>query len=214
MKQNWDHWEARLRALAKDGMVNAEQYDQERYAEVLAIADQIAHYHPPAATKALISLKPIAPVTPKVDVRGIVFRDDAVLLVRELMDGGRWTLPGGWVDIDQSPSEAVEREVLEETGYRVKAARLILLVDKRSPRHQHPPDLNHIYKLFFLCDLLDDQPVQPQQASAKNLETANAAFFHEAQIAALDLSLGRVTAAQLARCFAHFRTPSLPPEFD
>ena len=42
--------------------------------------------------------------TPKVGVRGAVFRDDRILLVRETADEHRWTLPGGWADVNESPS--------------------------------------------------------------------------------------------------------------
>ena len=55
--------------------------------------------------------------TPKLDVRGVVFREDQILLVKELADGG-WTLPGGWIDLNEPPTRAAEREVWEESGYR------------------------------------------------------------------------------------------------
>ena len=52
--------------------------------------------------------------TPKVDVRGAVIEDGRILLVREIADSGRWTMPGGWADVNQSPSECVIRELREE----------------------------------------------------------------------------------------------------
>lgn len=211
-KTQWAEWAARLRSLASEGIPDADKFDRERYNELVALADRMASESSDSTVP--YPLKPKAPITPKVDVRGVVFRGDAILLVRELIDNGRWTLPGGWVDINQSPSEAVEREVLEETGYVVRAARLIMLVDKRNPRHAHPPDANHIYKIFIWCELLDDQRSIPTQESAKNQETADAAFFTEAQTDRLDLSVGRVTPAQLARCFVYHHAPHLPPEFD
>ncbi len=66
--------------------------------------------------------------TPKVDVRGAVFQEGCLLMVRERMDGG-WTLPGGWADVGDVPSEAAEREVLEEAGFIVKARKLIGVYD-------------------------------------------------------------------------------------
>ena len=56
-------------------------------------------------------------VTPKVEVRGAVFRaaDEHVLLVRETADG-LWTLPGGWADVNDSPSGAIRREIEQEVG--------------------------------------------------------------------------------------------------
>src|SRR5207248_10783872 len=89
--------------------------------------------------------------TPKVDVRAAVFRDDKVLLVQERSDGG-WTLPGGWCDVGEAPGVAAAREVEEESGYRVRTAKLLAVYDKL--RHEHPPESLHAYKLFFRCDLI------------------------------------------------------------
>ena len=66
---------------------------------------------------------------------------------------GRWTLPGGWVDVGESPSEAVTREVREESGYETRAVKLLALYDR--DRHAHPPHPWHIWKACFLCELLD-----------------------------------------------------------
>jgi ADP-ribose pyrophosphatase YjhB (NUDIX family) len=142
--------------------------------------------------------------TPKVDVRGVVFRDDRILLVRELLDGGRWTLPGGWADVDDRPSEAVEREVWEESGYRVQAQKLLAVYDRRLHGHT-PPSSWGIYKLFFLCSLIGGQP-------SASIETADAAFFAEGEIP--ELSLGRVTPVEIQRLFEHHRHPSWPTDFD
>jgi ADP-ribose pyrophosphatase YjhB (NUDIX family) len=140
--------------------------------------------------------------TPKVDVRGVVFRDDAVLLVRELRDN-RWTLPGGWADIGDSPAQATEREVREESGYLVRAVKLIACYDRN--RHGHPPFVFHIYKLFFQCELLGGTPVD-------SAETSEARFFGEDEIP--ELSLPRVTPAQIKRFFDHHRHPDWPTDFD
>ncbi len=89
--------------------------------------------------------------TPKVDVRGAVFRDRKILMVREISDGG-WTLPGGWADVHQTARECVEREIREESGFEARAVKLAAVYDYR--RQGHPqPQLRSIYKLFFLCEL-------------------------------------------------------------
>ncbi len=85
--------------------------------------------------------------TPKVDTRGVVFRDGALLMVKELEDG-RWTLPGGWADILESLREAVEREVFEESGFRTRAVKLLAVFDRSKHPHE-PPYPYHIYKLFM-----------------------------------------------------------------
>jgi len=125
-----------------------------------------------------------------------------VLLVRERSDG-RWTLPGGWVDVNDSPSQAVEREVREESGYQARAVKLAALIDKN--RHPHPPGVFHIYKLLFLCELTGGSP-------ATSAETDAVQFF--ALTALPELSTGRILAAQIERAYQHRLNPALPTEFD
>jgi len=59
---------------------------------------------------------------PKVAVGVAVFRDDRLLLVRRVMEPGRgrWTVPGGYVDIGEDPRAAAAREVAEEASVVVK----------------------------------------------------------------------------------------------
>jgi ADP-ribose pyrophosphatase YjhB (NUDIX family) len=132
----------------------------------------------------------------------VVFRDGAILLVKERQDG-LWALPGGWADVNESPSEAVVREVFEESGYQTRAIKLLALYDRR--KHAHPPHLYHIYKLFFCCELLGGTP-------APSLETEAVGFFQEHALP--ELSIMRVTPAQIARLFEHYRHPNWPTDFD
>ena len=140
--------------------------------------------------------------TPKVDVRGIVFCDDKILLVKELRDG-RWTLPGGWADVNDSPAEATVREIYEESGYHTRAVKMLACYDRN--KHGHPFHTFHIYKLFFLCELAGGEP-------ADSIETAGATFFAEDEIP--ELSLPRVTPEQIKRFFKHHRHPEWPTDFD
>lgn len=141
--------------------------------------------------------------TPKVDVRGAVFRDNAILLVREASDG-RWALPGGWADVHDSPSESVVREIAEESGFETKVRKLAAVLDRS--RHPHVPVRPfHIYKMFFVCELTGGAP-------RPNHEIQDVGFFEEDAIP--ELSLGRVLPFQIERMFAHWRRPDLPTEFD
>ncbi|MGO8749737.1 MAG: NUDIX hydrolase [Thermoguttaceae bacterium] len=202
----WLRWSRQLMALAQNGLTYSNSpYDVERYEAVRRIAAEMMADRTGTDQERIVSLfaGESGYATPKVDVRGVVFRDDAILLVKEREDGG-WTLPGGWADVNESPREAVEREVVEESGYQVRATKLLALLDRA--KHPHvPPFPFHIYKVFILCDLIGGE-------AAASKETEAVGFFRENEIP--ELSVARTTPGQLARLFEHRRRPDLAPDFD
>jgi ADP-ribose pyrophosphatase YjhB (NUDIX family) len=198
-------WARQVQAIAQNGLTfTHDPFDRERYTQLSALVTELLAAHlqlPQAAAQALWDGER-GYATPKVDVRGGIFRGEEVLLVRERSDGC-WTLPGGWVDVNDAPAAAVEREIREESGYRARAVKLAALVDKN--RHPHPPGIYHIYKLFFVCELLGGSP-------AVSAETDAVDFF---PLAALpELSRGRVLESQIVRLFEHWRQPALATDFD
>lgn len=203
---DWLAWARRLRAVAQTGLAySRDGYDLERFAEIRDIAEGMlgALTGTPPQRIRDIYLPERGYPTPKVDVRAGVFRDGAVLLVREASDG-RWSLPGGWADEHESPRQSVEREVLEESGFRVRAVKLVAIKD-RSLHPYRPPHLDRIYKVFFLCELLGGAPAQ-------SLETTAAGFF---PLAALpELSSGRTLREDIEALATHHHTRHLPPWFD
>jgi ADP-ribose pyrophosphatase YjhB (NUDIX family) len=200
-------WARQLQAIAQAGLAFAEPspYDRERYEQVRRIAAEMLERPGGPSADALEQAfsAEFGYPTPKLDIRGAVFRDDAVLLVRERSDG-RWTLPGGWVDVGESPSEAVAREVLEESGYSTRPVRLLALYDR--DRQDHPPHAWHIWKAIFLCELTDDRQ------APLGAETSAAQFFPRGELP--ELSLGRVTPRQIERFFEHGLHPEWPSDFD
>ena len=204
-RPRWLEWAQRLQALAQSGLTYTKNaFEIERYEGVREIAAEIVSAHSDmdvAQVRDLFATEG-GYATPKVDVRGVVFDDERILLVKELRDG-RWTLPGGWADVNDSPAQATEREIFEESGYRARAVKLLACYDRN--RHGHPPYGFHIYKLFFQCELTGGAP-------AESIETGGVGFYAEDQIPAL--SLPRVTPAQIARFFAHYRHPEWPTDFD
>jgi ADP-ribose pyrophosphatase YjhB (NUDIX family) len=198
----------KLSALAQDGLTyGADEYDLDRYRQLSQLAAELfsAVSGRPAEELAVELGRDSGYATPKIDVRGAIFDDhERVLLMREKTDG-LWSLPGGWADPGDTPSAAVTREILEETGYHSSAVKLIACWDREL--QGHPPPLPvHVYKLFFLCRR--DGAVQPPAA----LETLEVGWFG---LGALPpLSLGRVNHRQLDRALAHHRDPALPTEFD
>ncbi len=180
----------RIRAIAQTGLEYCtDPYDRERYEELTGIShDLLAALtdRAPAAIDAIFLPERGYP-TPKIDVRGGVFRNDEVLLVQESADQ-RWTLPGGWGDEHESARQSIEREVLEESGFEVRAMRLVALKD-RSLHPYTPVRLERIYKLFFLCELVGGAP-------ATSLETSAVGWF---KLDALpELSLGRTLPEDIA----------------
>lgn len=202
---SWLSWGRKLRAIAQTGLTfSEEQYDRERYEQVRAIAAEMLAAHTDAEPEYLRGLfeREEGYATPKVDVRAGVFRDGGILLVRERRDG-LWTLPGGWADVNDAPSEAIEREVREESGFEARAVKLAAVFDRRG--HGHPPSPRHTYKLFFLCELLGG-------AATLSYETDGVEFF--AEDALPPLSLPRVTPEEIALLFRHQREPQRPTDFD
>jgi ADP-ribose pyrophosphatase YjhB (NUDIX family) len=198
-------WARKVQAIAQNGLAfTRDPFDRERYAQLAELVAQLLSRElemPVAAARALWADEH-GYATPKVDVRGGVFLDERVLLVRERADG-RWTLPGGWVDVNDAPSEAVAREIYEESGYRARPVKLAALVDKN--RHPHPPGVHHIYKLFFVCELLGGAPLASNETDAVD-------FFPVHELP--PLSTGRVLASQIERLYQHRIDPSLPTDFD
>ena len=137
------------------------------------------------------------------DVRGVVFRDNKILLVREKLDGG-WTLPGGWVEVGETPSEAVEKEVWEESGFRTKAVKMLAFYDR--DKQGHPPHPYHIYKACFLCEIVSGE-------AQTSMETTEVAFFGRNEIPS-DLSFSRVMHKHIDRFFDHKEHPEWQTDFD
>lgn len=207
MNQNpqWLDWAQKLAAIAQSGLAYTRNpFERDRYQEVLTIAARMLAENSDSAFERVKDLieNERGYATPKLDVRGVVFKDDRILMVKELADGG-WTLPGGFIDVGEPPSRAVEREVWEESGYQVKAVKMLAVYDRNL--HGHPPYIFHLYKLFIRCELLGGKP-------ADSVETAGANFFAEDNHP--PLSIARFTEEELHSMFRHMRQPNLPTDFD
>ncbi|RKN71882.1 NUDIX hydrolase [Paenibacillus ginsengarvi] len=201
MNENrWLEWTQRIQAIAQTGLTYAKDgYDLERYEELREISIAMMREQtglPYAVVKELFASETGYP-TPKVDVRGVVFQDGKLLLVREKSDG-KWTLPGGWADIGYTPKEVAVKEIREESGLLVRAVKLLAVLDKKC--HPHPPEAYYIYKLFILCEQIGG-------SLEAGLETSAAAFFAESELAGLELSLNRATESQIRLMFEYGRNP-------
>lgn len=199
-------WAKKLAAISQNGLnFTRDPYDKLRFADVREIAAEMlargAGVPPAQIIEVLAGEGGYA--TPKVDVRGVVFRRGKILLVREKSDH-RWTLPGGWADVGESPAECVVREIREESGFAAKTEKLLAVFDREKHGHR-PKYLFHIYKLFFRCKIIGGR--------AKPGEETDAVRFFSAD-ALPELSLPRVTAEQIAHFFQHAENPDWPASFD
>jgi ADP-ribose pyrophosphatase YjhB (NUDIX family) len=195
----------RLHALARTGLhFTRDEYDRERYAEIERIAAELltGEAHEDRARLLALWRTETGYVTPKIEVRGATFRDGRVLLVRETADG-LWTLPGGWVDVNETPSEAVEKEIEQESGFRARAVKLAALYDRR--RHGHGESLHHGWKAFFLCEITGGE-------ARGSYETDAVDFFDPDDLP--PMSLGRSTPRQVAGMLEHWHDRDRPTEFD
>ena len=205
MPTRWIEWARKLQSIAQTGLYyTANAYDAQRYEAVRDIAAEMLAQ--PAdmdvAQLADVLIREVGPGTPKVVVRGAAFRDDRILLVRESADGG-WAAPGGWAEVNEPPSRAVEREVWEESGFEVRARRIIYVEDKELRGLRQVPF--HVYTIFFLCDIVAGEP-------KTSLETTEVGFFAEGQPP--PFSTTRTTAEAVARAFDFHRNRDLPARFD
>jgi len=199
-------WARRIESLAATGLHYTENpYDVQRYEYLRDVAAEMFAHLTGADVETVRGTLggEFGPGTPKLVVRAAVFKDDRILLVRESADGA-WAMPGGWAEVNEPPSVAVQREVFEETGYEVRAERLYHLHDpmSNSARADKP---FHIYTIFFLCKLLGG-------SARTSLETTEVGFFAEDDLP--PLSLSRNTHEQIAGAFHAGRNPDRPACFD
>lgn len=196
----------RIQALAETGLEYSENsYDRERYTELHEISLQIL------SRLTNIPVEKIAAVisdkngykTPKVDVRAVVFNEkNQILLIQEKADNC-WAMPGGWADIGYSPAEVAVKECFEEAGLKVEPVKLLAVLDKQ--KQKMPPAFEYVYKIFLLCQKLNDN------ISVGN-ETSDVGWFDENNLP--PLSTPRNTTVQIKLMFQFHKGEKTEPVFD
>jgi ADP-ribose pyrophosphatase YjhB (NUDIX family) len=200
----WMDWAREIFSLSQSGITySSNQYDIERYKRLQEItAEIIASQSKISKEEALDSFSmQVGYITPKVDVRGAVVRDGKILLIQERADG-KWAMPGGWADLGNSPAFVAEREVWEESGFRVKAEKVVAVIDAN---RIEPMEFYYAYKIIFLCKLLDGEP-------RTSYETLAVDFFDPNHLP--PLSSYRTNESMLREVFAHIENPNRPTAFD
>jgi ADP-ribose pyrophosphatase YjhB (NUDIX family) len=200
----WMEWAQEIFSLTQAGLAYSQNpFDLERYKRLQEItAEMIASQSALEKESVLQSFSMQAGyITPKIDVRGAVIHDGKILLIQERADD-RWAMPGGWADLGNSPASVAEREVWEESGYRVKAQKVVAVIDAN---RIEPFEFFHAYKIIFLCTLLDGEP-------RTSYETLAVDFFEPDHLPLL--SLFRTNEEMIREVYAHVQNPHRPTAFD
>ena len=190
-RPQWLEWAVELQALAQAGLhYGHDKYDFERYERIREIAAEMLACQTDLPMEKIKDLfcSETGYQTPKLDTRAAIFQGEKILLVQE--NDLRWSLPGGWVDVDISVGENAVKEVREEAGLEVTADLVIAVQDRN--RHNRPLSAYGICKIFVLCSVLGGS-FQP------NLETVDSEYFSLDSLP--ELSTEKVTEEQIKMCF-------------
>lgn len=202
--EQWMQWAVELQSLAQAGLTYCKDvYDEERYERIREIsAEVLAHMSdiPIEKVKALFCNE-IGYQTPKLDTRGAIFEKEKILLVRE--NNGKWSLPGGWCDVNLSVGENTVKEVKEESGLDVIADRIIAIQDRA--KHNLPVYPYSVCKVFIQCSVIGGQFEQ-------NIETIEYRYFFENDLP--ELATEKNNEEQIKMCFKAYRSKEWKTLFD
>lgn len=202
--EKWLEWAVELQSLAQAGLTYGKDvYDRERYERIRDISAEILSYKTDISVEKVKNLfcNEIGYQTPKLDTRAAVFEHEKILLVKE--NNGKWSLPGGWVDVNLSVKENTVKEVKEESGLDVTADRIIAIQDR--DRHNLPAYAYGVCKIFVLCSALGGE-------FEKNIETTEFRYFNKAELP--ELATEKNTKEQIEMCFNAYYNKNWIVEFD
>lgn len=190
--EKWLSWAVELQSIAQAGLFyGKDKFDLERYERIREISAEMLAY------KTDIPLEKVRDIfccetgyqTPKLDTRAALFEDGKILLVRE--NDGKWSLPGGWVDVDLSVMENALKEVKEEAGLDADLDFVIAVQDR--DKHNLPVYAYKICKVFVMC-------TKKGGSFAANSETVESGYFGLDELP--ELAEEKNTREQIEMCFA------------
>ena len=202
--EKWLEWAIELQSLAQAGLTYGKDvYDRERYERIRDISAEILSYKTDISVEKVKNLfcNEVGYQTPKLDTRAAVFEHEKILLVKE--NNGKWSLPGGWVDVNLSVKENTVKEVKEESGLDVTADRIIAIQDR--DRHNLPAYAYGVCKIFVLCSVIGGE-------FEKNIETTEFRYFNKAELP--ELATEKNTKEQIEMCFNAYYNKNWIVEFD
>ena len=191
MKEQWLEWAIELQSLAQAGLTYGKDiFDRERYERIREISAEIMAYKTdiPVQKAKDLFCNETGYQTPKLDTRAAIFQNGKILLVKE--NSGKWSLPGGWVDVNVSVKENTIKEVKEEAGLDVTADKVIAIQDRS--KHNLPVYAYGVCKIFVLCTIIGG-------AFKENIETTGFAYFSENELP--ELATEKNNEEQVKMCF-------------
>ena len=204
MKEQWLEWAIELQSLAQAGLTYGKDiFDRERYERIREISAEIMAYKTdiPVQKAKDLFCNETGYQTPKLDTRAAIFQNGKILLVKE--NSGKWSLPGGWVDVNVSVKENTIKEVKEEAGLDVTADKVIAIQDRS--KHNLPVYAYGVCKIFVLCTIIGG-------AFKENIETTGFAYFSENELP--ELATEKNNEEQVQMCFEAYRTKKWSTLFD
>lgn len=204
LQPQWLEWAKELQFLAQTGLTYSKDvFDIERFERIRNISAEII------SAQSELSLEKVKDLfcnetgfqTPKLDTRAAIFKEDKILLVKER--NGTWSLPGGWVDVNQTVKSNTEKEVEEEAGLKVEATRIIAVQDRNM--HNVPPYAYNVCKIFVLCEILSGH-FQP------NIETTESNYFRLEELPLL--AEEKNNEEQIKMCFSAYHDKNWQVQFE
>jgi ADP-ribose pyrophosphatase YjhB (NUDIX family) len=200
----WLKWAIELQFIAQAGLTySKDSFDLKRFERIREISAEIM------SMKSGLSMELIRDLfcnetgfqTPKLDTRAAIFQNNKILLVKEI--NGKWSLPGGWVDVNESIKSNIIKEVKEESGFNTIPKKLIALQDRN--KHNRPIYAYGICKVFVLCEIIDGE-------FAPNIETSERDFFDLENLPLL--ATEKNNKDQIELCFQAFHSNKWETIFD
>lgn len=203
--EKWQKWAIEIQSLAQAGLAYTDNvYDIERYERLRSIAAEMM------AEKSGLGVEKVKGLfcnetgyqTPKIDTRGVIFKDGKLLLVHE--NNGTWALPGGWCDVLESVETNTVKEIREETGLTARAVRLLAVQDRN--KHNKPAYAYGVCKIFVQCEIIGGK-------FEENIETTEMKYFGADELPE-NLAEEKTSRDQLEMCFKAYTDDNWQTLFD
>ena len=198
-EQKWLDWAVELQSLAQSALYYCkDKFDIERFERIREISAEMLSEASGLPTE---KVKEIFCNEVGLDCRAAIFKGDKILLVQE--NNKTWSLPGGWVDVDQSVKQNTIKEVKEEAGLDVTADRVIAVQDRE--KHNLPIYAYKVCKIFVQCSVIGG-------AFQENIETIQSRYFSLDELP--PLAEEKNTKEQIEMCFQAYRSKDWETMFD